>query len=643
MAQQTAPYGSWRSPITSEFIVRKGVGFGATQIVDGRVLWLENRPSEAGRSVLVAQAVEGPRDLVPQGFNVRTMAHEYGGGAFLAVGDTVYFSNFSDQRLYRSVDGGTPQPITAEGPVRYADSVLDAARDRLLCVREDHREPGRQAVSTICAVRTAGDQYGEVLIEGNDFYASPRLSPDGSQLAYLTWNHPNMPWDGCELRVAAFGPDGLPQESRLVAGGPGESIFQPEWSPDGVLHFASDRSGFWNLYAWRSGQVVPLHPMAAEFGEPQWQFGMRMYGFAGPGRIVCLYAQDGADHLAELDTASGALQEIPLPYTVLAAISVHDGRAALIAASPRERAAVLSLDLETRRTAVLRRASDDAIDPGYISVPEAITFPTGEGEEAHAFYYAPRNRDFVAPEGTLPPLIVICHGGPTGAASSTLNPQLQFWTSRGFAVVDVDYRGSAGYGRAYRDRLKGNWGLVDVEDCEAAALHLVGQGRVDPAHVAIRGGSAGGYTTLEALSTRDTFKAGASLFGIGDLEIFTGDTHKFESRYMDSLLGPYPEAKATYIARSPIHHLEGFRSPCLFLQGLDDKIVPPNQAELMVAALREKGVPVAYLAFAGEGHGFRRAESIQRSLDAELYFYSRIFGFPLADAVEPIAIENLKA
>ena len=641
MAQQVASYGSWHSPITSDLIVQKSVGFGQTMIASGQAHWLENRPQEGGRSVVVRYADGEARDLVPQGYNARTMVHEYGGGSYLALPGTLYVTNFEDQRVYRLDEGTAPRPITAAGAVRYADFAADLGRGRLICVREDHRHQGRQAVNSLVALSTQGDEFGTVLAQGHDFYATPRLSPDGDMLAWLEWDHPNMPWDGTELIVAAILPDGSLGQPHRVAGGAEESIFQPAWSPDGVLHFASDRTGFWNLYAWRDGAVAALHPMVAEFGRPQWQFAMTTYAFIGPGRLACSYELDGVSHLAVLDEAQGTFAEIPLPYTVIGSLSASGDRALFLAASPTERGAVVSLDLNSGRLSVLRQASAEAIDQGYISSPEAISFPTGAGETAHAFYYPPRNRDYAGPEGSRPPLVVMSHGGPTGSTSSSLDLHVQYWTSRGFAVVDVNYRGSAGYGRAYRDRLKGNWGLVDVEDCEKAALYLIAQGKADPERIAIRGGSAGGYTTLAALSTRATFKAGASLFGIGDLEVFTGDTHKFESRYMDSLVGPYPQAKQVYRERSPIHHLDGFHAPCIFFQGLDDKIVPPNQAELMVQALRDKGVPVAYLAYPGEGHGFRKAENIQRTLDAELYFYSRIFGFPLPEPVAPVPIENL--
>ncbi len=641
MTQRTASYGSWRSPISSDLIARSGVGLSETRVGRGGECWIETRPDEGGRSVVVRLKDGRPDDWLPRSWNARTMVHEYGGGSYLAFPGQLFFANFDDQRVYRLDEETAPRPVTAEGPVRYADFEPDMVRGRLLCVREDHRVAGRQAVNSLVAVEVAGDTYGTVLAQGHDFYASPRLSPDGQRLAWLSWDHPNMPWDGCELYVADVVDGGTLGTPRLVAGGPQESIFQPTWSPGGDLYFVSDRTGFWNLYAFRDGAVLALHPMAAEFGKPQWRFGMSTFAFSSPRRLLCIYDLGGVSHLAEFDEERGTLRELALPYTSLAYLSVSGDRALFVAGSPTQSGVVVELDIPSGKLSVLRESSQVHVDEGYLSSPETISFPTGRDETAHAFYYPPRNQDYVGPAGEAPPLIVMSHGGPTSSTSAVLDLHVQYWTSRGFAVVDVNYRGSSGYGRPYRDRLKGNWGLVDVEDCEAAAIHLIRQGKADPERIAIRGGSAGGYTTLVALSTRDTFKAGASLFGIGDLEVFTGDTHKFESRYMDSLVGPYPEKRDVYQERSPIRHLDGFNAPCIFFQGLDDKIVPPNQAELMVDALRGKGVPVAYLAYPGEGHGFRKAENIRRTLEAELYFYSRIFRFALPDPVEPVEIENL--
>jgi dipeptidyl aminopeptidase/acylaminoacyl peptidase len=480
-----------------------------------------------------------------------------------------------------------------------------------------------------------------VLAQGYDFYSTPRLSPDGTQLAWLAWNHPNMPWDGTELWCATLAADGSIESAQLVAGGVDESIFQPEWSPGGVLHFVSDRTGWWNLYRWHNARVEPLHPMQAEFGLPQWVFGMTSYGFESAGRIVCVYSSAGIDQLAILDTPSGAFETIETPYTMFAYPHSAPGQLVALAGSPTEHAAVVRLDLTTRQIETLRRTSELAVDPGYISAPQAIEFPTDAGLTAHAFFYPPHNADYRAPARERPPLLVMSHGGPTAATSAQLDLEKQYWTSRGIAVLDVNYGGSTGYGRAYRQRLNDQWGIVDMNDCANGARYLAKLGKVDGDRLAITGGSAGGYTTLCALTFRDEFSAGASYYGISDLAALAQDTHKFESRYLDRLIGPYPQRKDLYHQRSPIHYSNRLECPVILFQGLEDKVVPPNQAELMVDALRAKGLPVAYLAFEGEQHGFRKAENMKRALDSEFYFYARIFGFEPADTIEPVIIENL--
>jgi dipeptidyl aminopeptidase/acylaminoacyl peptidase len=640
--QKVAPYGSWKSPITSDLIVSETIGLGPIALDGQDVYWIESRPTEGGRYVIVRRTPDGRMtDVTPPPFNARTRVHEYGGGAFVVAGGTVYFSNFTDQRLYRQNPGAEPRPITPEVALRYADGVFDHRRGRMICVREDHTDPGREAINTIVSLDLEGGDGGQVLVSGNDFYSSPRLSPDGTRLAWLTWNHPNMPWDGTELWVGELGDDGSLIRTERVAGSEKESIFQPEWSPDGVLHFVSDRTGWWNLYCWCDGHVEPLVEMEAEFGLPQWVFGMSTYAFESVGCIICTYTQQGTWRLASLDTATGKLDPIETPYTQIGGLRAAPGRVAFLAGSPTEPTSIVQLDLATRRFEVLCRSSEITIDVGYLSSPQEIEFPTEHGLTAHAFFYAPKNRDYIAPPDERPPLLVLIHGGPTGATSSTLNLAIQYWTSRGLAVLDVNYGGSTGYGRAYRQRLEGQWGVVDVNDCVNGARYLVVRGEVDGNRLAIRGGSAGGYTTLSALTFRDIFKAGASYFGISDLEALAKDTHKFESRYLDRLVGPYPERRDLYRERSPIHFTHRPSCPMILFQGLEDKVVPPNQAETMFEAVRAKGLPVAYLAFEGEQHGFRRAENIKRALDAELYFYSKVFSFELPDPVEPVAIENL--
>ncbi len=636
---RVAPYGSWRSPVTSDLIVRGVVGLSGVMIDNGDVYWMESRPGEGGRSVVVLRTPDGiSGDVTPQPFNPRTRVHEYGGGDFVVHDGTVYFSNFADQRIYRRPPGGEPQPLTPETGRRFADMIVDRARNRLIAVREDHA--GRDPVNEIVGVDLE-DGEETVLVTDNDFYSSPRLSPDGGRLAWLTWNHPNMPWDGTELVACNVNEQGLPENVERVAGERDESIFQPEWSPDGTLHFVSDRTGWWNLYRRRAGSVEPLCEKEAEFGSPQWGFGRSTYAFLSPERIVCSYTGRGASHLGLLDTENGELEPIETPYSSIAYVRADAGDVVFLGSSPTEPACIVRLDLSTGRHEVLRRSGEVEIDAGYISVPEAVEFPTEKGRTAYAYFYAPKNPEYAAPEGELPPLLVISHGGPTSAASTALDLEIQYWTSRGIAVLDVNYGGSTGYGREYRRRLDGAWGVVDVEDCANGALDLAGRGLVDGGRLMITGGSAGGYTTLCALAFTDTFSAGASHFGVSDVEELAKETHKFESRYLERLIGPYPERADLYRERSPIHHAEQLSCPVIFFQGLEDEVVPKEQAETMFAALREKGLPVAYVPFEGEQHGFRRAENIRRALDGELYFYSRIFGFELADPVEPVSIENL--
>ena len=657
--QKIAPYGSWESPITSDLIVRGSVGLTLPMADGADVYWTEVRPQEDGRSVVVKLEGGARRDLVPPPFNARTRVHEYGGGDYAVHRGVLYFSNFSDQRLYR-VAPADPAPVAltpeSGSQLRYGDMTFDAARERLVGVREDHAAGGHEPANALVAVRLgAGAQGdpGEVLAEGYDFYSSARVSPDGRHLAWLAWRHPNMPWDGTELWVGEFDAAGQIARSRRVAGGADESIFQPEWSPAGALHFVSDRSGWWNIYRASPGgdladgekriEVENLCPLEAEFGEPQWGLGVGTYAFTSDREIVCAFRERGVSRLGVLDTRAKNLRRVESSYEDITYVraSVETKRAVFRAGSPTLGASVVEFDPATGEFKTLRRSSDLELDEGYLSAAQAVEFPTENGLTAHAFYYAPRNRDFRAPDGELPPLLVLSHGGPTAAAATTLSLKIQYWTSRGFAVLDVNYGGSTGYGRAYRERLKGTWGVVDVDDCVNAARYLVGRGLADGERCVIDGGSAGGYTTLAALVFRKQFKAGASHYGVSDLGALVRDTHKFESRYLDGLIAPYPEREDIYRARSPINFTDGLSCPVIFFQGLEDKVVPPNQAEMMVEALRRKGLPVAYVAFPGEQHGFRRAENIKRALDGELYFYSRVFGFELAGEIEPVPIENL--
>ena len=633
-----APYGSWRSPITADMIVGSTVGLGQVTCDGGDIYWTETRPTEGGRSVVCRWSGTGPAvDVTPAEFSVRTRVHEYGGGAYTVCDGSVYFCNDSDQRLMVQSPGQNPRALTPEGPWRYADMCVDPQHQRVLAVRESHEEGLEEPANSLVAVGFDGTVT--VLAEGADFYAAPRLSPDGSQLAWLTWSHPDMPWDSCRLWLADIGPGGKTGEPFLVAGGEREATFQPAWSPAGELHFVSDRTGWWNLYRWDGMQSHPLYPMDAEFGLPQWVFGMSTYGFDAAGEVVATYCEGGFWHLGRL--SGGILEPVATPYSGFSSLCVDGKRAVFVAGHPSQPSAVVALDLGTGNADVLRRSAEAAIDSEYVSRAEAIHFPTSGGRVAHGFFYPPVNQGFTGPDGALPPLIVKSHGGPTAQAGSSFELKIQFWTSRGFAVLDVNYGGSTGYGRAYRRSLDGLWGIVDVDDCEAGAQYLAAEHRVDGDRLIITGGSAGGYTTLCALTFGDTFRAGASHYGIGGLEALATDTHKFESRYLDRLIGPWPEARDVYRDRSPIHFADQLDCPVIFFQGQDDKVVPPNQAETMVASLREKGTPVAYIPFDGEGHGFRQAANIKRALEGELYFYGRIFGFTPADDIAPVEIMNM--
>jgi dipeptidyl aminopeptidase/acylaminoacyl peptidase len=607
------PYGSWPSPLSAARVTTGGLRLDQIQLDGEDVYWLEGRASEGGRNVIVRRAPSGEiTDVTPAAFNVRTRVHEYGGGAYTVHRRTIFFSNFSDQRVYQQDPGGEPQPITDVNSGSYADFRMDASRSRLIGVRE------HDGVNTIVAIP------GSTLVQGADFYSDPIVSPDGKFLAWLQWHHPNMPWDGTELWVAVFNADGSIGSREKIAGGREESIFQPEWSPDGALFFVSDRTGWWNLYRWRGLSIEAVHPMAAEFGKPQWTFSMVTYAFVDENRIAASYTEGGRWKLALIDPNAKRFTPLDLAIEPIEAIRSTAESIFFIGGSPTEPPAVYRYSTGGKLH-VLRSSVTEPIAREWISVPEAVTFKAGE-RDVHAFYYPPANPDVTAPPDTQPPLIVVTHGGPTGATLDVLDPKVQFWTSRGFAVLDVNYSGSTGYGRPYRDRLKGQWGIVDVEDAVAGAQAMVAAKKADPDRLIIRGGSAGGYTTLAALTFFDTFKAGASYYGISDLEVLQQDTHKFESRYNDSLIGPYPAAKDVYHARSPIHFTDLLACPIILFQGLEDKVVPPNQSEMMAEAVRKKGLKVKYVTFEGEQHGFRKAENIIRALEEELAFYRDVFG-----------------
>ncbi|HEY6258704.1 MAG TPA: S9 family peptidase [Xanthobacteraceae bacterium] len=642
-APKTAPYGSWKSPITSDLIVAQSIGLSEVRLDGDHVYWLEGRPQEQGRLVVVRADGSGGNatDMTPKPYSARTRVHEYGGGSWTVSNGIFYFSSFSDGRLYRQREGAsepdplTPAPSARERQWRFADGVIDHRRACWIGVREDHTVAG-EPVNAIVAVDLGQADAklepspGRVLVGGHDFFASPRLSPDGRRLIWLAWDHPNMPWNGTTLYLAELDQAGRVGETQVVAGGPAESIFQPEWSPDGsAILFVSDRTNWWNLYRFdlATRTTEPLAPMAAEFGVPQWSLGASTYACAGNDRIICAYSSSGLGRLGVLEVRSKTLRPIDTPFTEFGSVRATSDRVAFRAGAPDHPVSIVALDLASGQHRILKKSTAilDQAEPriaDWLTSVQAVEFPTTGGTTAFGLFYPPRNPHFVGRPEEKPPLLVKCHGGPTGQAVSALNLTTQFWTSRGIAVLDVNYGGSTGFGRAFRERLHGQWGIVDVDDCVNGAKFLVAQGLVDERRVVISGGSAGGYTTLAALVFRDFFQGGASHYGVSDAAALARDTHKFESRYLDWLIGPYPQEEERYRERSPLYHVDRLSKPVIFFQGDEDQVVPPSQSEAMVEALRRKGNPVGYFLFSGEQHGFRKAANIQRCLDAELAFYA---------------------
>lgn len=637
------PYGAWPSPVPASLLASKPADIDGVYLAsDHRLYWLESRPQQGGRYALMRldSGAGQPVEVTPSDFNVRTRVHEYGGAPYLVTDQALYFSHYGDHHLYAMQEGQAPQPITRSSEMRYADLGWDASRRRIIAVREDHRRSDIFAINTIVAIDPDSCADGQILVDGFDFFMYPRLSPDGSQLAWVAWNHPNMPWDGTELWVGDMTESGEIKNARRVAGGPTESVVEPSWSPAGELYYISDVSGWWNLYRiGRDDRAEAIWPRQAEFSQPAWVFGLSSYGFCGD-TLIARYTESDRDFLAAIDTRSLQVSEIATPYATISSLCTQNGQAVFVGESFDQPMALVALDPHTFALSVVRSVGELGLDPADISVPEAMEFPTEHGQTAHLWYYPPVNHAVQAPADEKPPLIVFTHGGPTSNSRGRFRLEIQYWTTRGFAVADVNYRGSSGYGTRYRRLLNQSWGIVDVEDCCNAALYLAEMGRVDPHRLAIRGGSAGGYTTLACLTFRDVFHAGASYFGVSDLAGLAQETHKFESRYMDSMVGPWPETRERYAERSPLKHVDQIRRPIIFFQGLDDKIVLPNQAEGMVEELKRLGVPVAYLAFEGEGHGFHRADTIIRAAEAELYFYAQVFGIALPQEMVPVDMAN---
>ncbi len=615
-------YGHWPSPITPELLTAQGVRISDPQAVGARLYWLETRPQEKGRNVLVCESADERNDIFAAPLSIRTRAQEYGGSSYLATETFIFYVQDSDQRLYQ-YDIATQQtkPVSPAGAYRYADFCYNPQHHRLLAVRENYNEDAHNPAADIIAI-DLHNLTMTTLVQGADFYSNPRISPDGNQLSYLRWYHPQMPWDGTECVLAQLDNHGNIAHEKIIAGSKTESIFQPQWSPDNQLYFVSDRNNWWNIYYWNGNDAEIIVATDAEFATPQWVFGMSTYGFLNAQEIFCCYSQHGFWQIGVIDIANKKLQKLPTEFRDISAIHCNNNRAWFLAASAIQGS---QLQRYSDHTINAVTHNNSPVTQDYIARAEAITFLTRDSESAHGFFYRPTNVQILPTPDSLPPLVVMCHGGPTGATETGLNLKIQFWTSRGFAVLDVNYRGSTGYGRQYRDRLKNNWGITDVIDACSGVDFLIAHNLVDKNRVAIRGSSAGGYTVLAALTFSDVFKAGASLYGIGDLEALAKDTHKFEAHYLDSLVGAYPQEQAIYRARSPIHHIEHLNCPVIFLQGLQDKVVPPAQAEAMVNALTAKGIYTEYVTFAEEAHGFRQAQTIQHALEAELAFYQKVF------------------
>ena len=634
--KQKAAFGSWKSPITTDLMLSDSVGLGEIGVYNNDLYWIEMRPQEKGRYVVVKQTVDGTQtDFISEKYNARTRVHEYGGGSYLVTEKGLVFVNFKDQKLYLKNLNDEYTQLANKEACRYADMIYDAKYDRLICIREDHTDNGKEAINTIVSISLTESGNEKILVEGADFYSNPRLSPDGSQLCWVEWNHPNMPWDNTSLLVTEIISEEKLSE-HLVIVSDGESACQPVWSEDNNLYFISDRNNWWNIYRFVDNKVECIFEMEAEFAVPQWSFRESNFVFTDKDTIAAIYRKEGIAYLGLINLINKELETQSLPFTDFESIVCENNHIFCLAGSPETFPSIIDYNLKRKEFTVVRKANNLEVDQDYISKGQSLRFPVNDEQHAHAFFYHPENKDFTGDHNELPPLIVMSHGGPTGVSHNGLKMVIQFFTSRGFAVLDVNYGGSTGYGRKYRQRLNGEWGRVDVQDCSQAALYVAEKEWVDKDRLAIRGGSAGGYTTLASLTFTDVFKAGASHYGVSDLEALAKETHKFESRYLDNLIGPYPEAKEIYQIRSPINAVDQLSCPVIFFQGLEDKIVLPNQAEMMVNALKEKNIPVVYIAYESEQHGFRQAKNIKRTLEAEFYFYSTIFGFECADQIEPV-------
>lgn len=642
-SRHSKPYGTWHSPISSLAITSDSVSLDELRIDQSGAYWIEKRPAEKGRCVIVRCQNGVTEDCLPELYSARSKVHEYGGGAYCIAAGKIYFVNEYDQDIYLASTTSAPKRITHNEHLRYADIEYDHYRNQLICVCEDHSKSSDNPVNKIVCLNLETHTLSD-LCHGYDFYSNPRLSHDGKKLAWQCWNHPNMPWDGTELWIADISENNTLIASNHIAGSDAISIFQPEWSIDNILHFVSDETGWWNLYEYKNNLRQLTHTKF-EFGLPQWVFSQSCYAFINEHEILCTYIDEGEGRLAIFNKQSDNLSTLDTPWSSFSSVCLFGSNCVFIASSNKSFPEIISADTNSLHcnslsTSTIKSSVTSAIDKKHYSKAEKICFRTRNNATAFAIYYPPTNKDFTSDTNEKPPLIVLTHGGPTAMVNNSLDMRKQFWTTRGFALLDVNYSGSTGFGRAYRESLNHNWGVRDAEDCCDAALHAADLGLADPERLIIKGSSAGGYTVLCALTFHNVFSAGASYYGIGNLESLLSDTHKFESRYMDRLVGPYPEQKDTYRQRSPLFHVDKLNCPVIFFQGVDDKVVPKEQAEKMFAALKNKGIPVTYIPFKGEGHGFRKADTIKHALDAELAFYSKVFSLDRDDDIS-ITIENV--
>lgn len=624
-----ANYGSWRSPITAKMVAEKTIFFSEINLVNGTVYWLELRPWQKGRVALMSWSKSGKKELLPEKYSVKTKVHEYGGGALLVTKNKIYFVNYDDQQIYCLEKNGSIKKITSIDNVRFADGCFNHQDGSLFFVMEDHRD--KKVINSI--VKISADGSIKEFAAGNDFYSNPRISPNGKELSYITWNHPNMPWDGTELWVVNL----TTGQKKLIAGGVSESVLNPKWSPDGQLYYVSDRNGWWNLYRAKSSK--PIVKIEGEFALPPWELGSSLIGFCNQ-EIFCSYVQNAVNKFLKI-LPNDRVKFRDLPYTRVDGLAADKDQVALIAGSPQLPMSVILFDKKSDKFKILRRGSTVKVEPQNISEPISIEFPTSNNKKAYAFYYAPKNKNYRAPENELPPLIVMCHGGPSSNATPSYCWSIIFWTTRGYAVLDVNYGGSTGYGRAYRERLNGQWGIVDVDDCTNAAMYCIKQGLADKNRLAIEGGSAGGFTVLSSMISKNNFRVGANYYGVTDLPLLKKESHKFEAYDLDKLIGPFSSCKQLYLERSPVNNVDKIKTPVIIFQGGKDEVVPPSQSQIIYDSLVLNKIPTAYILFKDERHGFEKAENIQKSLEAQLYFFSKILNIKLVDKIEAIKIDNL--